>query len=88
MLPDSLLHAGMLVELALAASCFGILFLGIWIFCNPVTFWDQFNPYLKPYTRFTLALGRVIGSLWVSGAVFGCILLLGNAVRAGLRHRW
>ena len=85
---DFLWNAGALLDFLLTAACFGILLLGIWILRNPAAFWDQFNPYLKPYGWFTLILGRVIGSLWASGAVFGCIILVGNAIRAGLHHHW
>jgi hypothetical protein len=88
MIPDSLMHAGLLVDLELAAACFGILMLGVWICRNPGAFWDQFNPYLKPYRRTTLGLGRVIGWLWSFGAVLGCIIAVGNAVRDGMRHHW
>jgi len=88
MIPDSLMHAGLLVDLELATACFGILLLGIWIFRKPGAFWDQFNPYIKPYGRFTLRLGRVIGSLWSFGAVCGCVIALGNAVRDGMHHVW
>ena len=85
---DSVARSGALVNFLLAGVCFGILILGVWIARNPGPFWDQFNPYLKPYGRFTLALGRVIGSLWAFGAVFGCAILVGNAIRAGLSHHW
>jgi hypothetical protein len=88
MLPDALMHAGALVELLLALGCAAIFVLGIWITRNPAGFWDQFNPYLKPYSRFTLGLGRLIGSLWAAGAFLGCILFIGNAIQAGLHHRW
>lgn len=82
------MHAGVLADLVVATACFGILVLGVWISRNPSAFWDQFNPYLKPYGRFTLRLGRVIGSLWSFGATFGCIIALGNAIRDGLHHHW
>jgi len=88
MIPNSLMHIGVMADLALATACFGILVLGIWICRNPGAFWDQFNPYLKPYGRFTLGLGRMIGSLWSFGAVFGCIIAVGNAVRDGMQHHW
>ena len=88
MLPDALLHTGVVTDLLLFAVCFGILVLGIWIARYPAAFWDQFNPFLKPYNHFTLGLGRVIGSLWTVGAVSGCILFVGNAIQAGLHHRW
>lgn len=87
-LPDSLMHAGALVDLLLFAGCFAILLLGLWIARNPAAFWDHFNPYLQPYGRFTLGLGRVIGSLWALGAVAGCVLFVGNAIQAAMRHRW
>jgi hypothetical protein len=83
-----LAHAGVLVDLLLASGCFVVLVLGIWIFRNPGAFWDEFNPYLRPYGRFSLGLGRLIGSLWSFGAIFGCILALGNAIRAGVHHHW
>lgn len=76
------------MDLVLLATCFSILLGGLWIFKNPVGFWDQFNPYLKPYGRITLALGRVIGSLWAFGAALGCIILIGNVIREGLHHHW
>ena len=82
------MHAGVLVDLGLAVACFGILALGIWILRNPEAFWDQFNPYLKPYGSFTLRLGRAIGSLWSLGAVLGCIIAVGNAVRDAMNHHW
>jgi hypothetical protein len=85
---DSLSNAAALPDFLLASACLGILMLGIWILRNPAAFWDQFNPYLKPYGALTLLLGRTIGSLWAFGAVFGCVMLLGNAVRAGLQHHW
>jgi hypothetical protein len=88
MIPDFLMHAGVLVDLILATACFGILVLGVWIYRNPGAFWDQFNPYLKPYGHFTLGLGRVIGSLWSFGAILGCIIAVGNAVRHGVHHHW
>jgi len=86
--PDSLMPAGMVVDLVLAFACLAILALGVWICRNPGAFWDQFNPYLKPYGRFALGLGRVIGSLWSFGAVLGCIIAMGNAVRDAIRHHW
>ena len=82
------MHTGVLIDVLLLAVCSAILVLGIWIAKNPAAFWDQFNPFLKPYNRFTLRLGRVIGSLWTIGAVAGCILFVGNAIQAGLHHRW
>ncbi|PYY01067.1 MAG: hypothetical protein DMG64_15550 [Acidobacteria bacterium] len=88
MIPDSLMHAGVLVDLGLATVCFAILALGIWIWRNPEAFWNEFNPYLKPHRSFTLSLGRVIGSLWSFGAVLGCIITIGNAVRDGVHHHW
>jgi len=88
MIPDSLMHAGLLVDLELATACFGILVLGVWICRHPAAFWDQFNPYLKPYRRLTLGLGRVIGSLWSFGAICGFVIAVGNAVRDGLHHHW
>jgi len=84
----ALAHVGALVDLLLFVTCFSILLAGLWICENPVRFWDQFNPYLKPYGQFTLALGRVIGSLWAFGAALGCIVLIGNAIRESLRHHW
>jgi hypothetical protein len=87
-LPNALLHAGVLIDLLLCAACFGILLLGLWIARHSAAFWDQFNPYLKPYSRLTLALGQLIGSLWAIGAVFGCVLFMGNAIQAGLHHHW
>jgi hypothetical protein len=81
-------HAGVLGNLLLAAVCFAVLWLGLWMVRYPSAFWDQFNPYLKPYSRSVIFLGRVIGSLWAAGAVSGCILLFGNAIRAGLNRHW
>lgn len=81
-------NAGALPDLLLAVACSGVLVLGTWMLRNPAAFWDHFNPYLKPYGRFTLVLGRVVGSLWAFGAVLGCIILVGNAIRAGLHHHW
>lgn len=88
MLPNSILQAGALLDVLLFAACGMILILGLWIARNPAAFWDQFNPYLSPYSKTTLNLGRVIGSLWTCGAVCGCVLFVGSAVRAGLDHRW
>ncbi|HWC16226.1 MAG TPA: hypothetical protein VG498_04400 [Terriglobales bacterium] len=85
---DLVAHAGVLVDVLLFATCFVILLGGLWIYKNPVGFWDQFNPYLRPYGRLTLALGKVIGSLWAFGAVLGCIVLIGNAIRQSLHHHW
>jgi hypothetical protein len=87
-LPDALLHAGALLDVLVSAGCFMILLIGLWIARNPAAFWDRFNPYLKPYSRFTLRLGRLIGSLWAVGAVAGCILFIGNAIQAGIHHHW
>jgi hypothetical protein len=69
-------------------ACFGVLVFGVLIYRNPVLFWDQFNPYLKPYSRFTIAIGKLIGSLWAAGATLGCIALAGNAIRESLHHHW
>ena len=85
---EALAHAGALVDLLLFITCFVILRAGLWICRNPVGFWDQFNPYLKPYGQFTLVLGRVIGSLWALGAALGCVVLIGNAIRESLLHHW
>jgi len=85
---DFLFRAGAVIDLALCAVCFGILVAGVWIWRNPSEFWDQFNPYLKPYQLGTLVLGRVIGCLWAFGAALGCVVLIGNAIRESLRHHW
>jgi hypothetical protein len=87
-LPEAILHAGVFLDVLLLAACAAILILGLWTLRHPATFWEQFNPYLRPYGRFTLVLGRMIGSLWACGAALGCILFIGNAVKAGLDHRW
>jgi hypothetical protein len=87
-LSEALLHTGVLVNILLSGVSVSVLLLGLWIWRDQVAFWDQFNPYLKPYSRFTLRLGRVIGSLWAFGAIVGCILFLGNAVQAALQHHW
>jgi hypothetical protein len=73
-------------DLLLASLVFGVFLLGSWIVRNPARFWDQFNPYLKPYGKTTLALGRTIGALWAFGAVLGCLVLVGNAIRDAGRH--
>ena len=88
MFADTIAHTGALIDLLLAAFCLGILVFGIWILRNPVAFWDQFNPYLRPYGRPTLILGRVIGSLWAVSAVSACVILIGNAARASVNHHW
>ena len=85
---DVFFRAGALIDLLLCAACLAILFGGLWIVRNPENFWDQFNPYLKPYHRATLALGKVIGTLWAFGAALGCVVLIGNAIRESLRHHW
>jgi hypothetical protein len=83
-----LAHAGVVADLAVFGACFAILAFGYWSAWNPVLFWDQFNPYLKPYSRLTLALGRLIGSLWAFGAALACVVTLGDAVRALVQHHW
>jgi hypothetical protein len=88
MFADAIAHTGALIDILLALVCGGILAFGLRILRNPVAFWDQFNPYLKPYGRSTLILGRVIGSLWTFSAASACIILVGNAVRASLLHHW
>lgn len=85
---DGLLRAGALLNVLFSAMCFAVLVTGVWIFRNPVGFWDQFNPYLKPYHRLTLALGKLIGSLWAFGAALGCFVFIANAIRASLQHHW
>jgi len=85
---DQLFRAGALMDVALSMICFTVLVAGVWIWRNPAEFWDQFNPYLKPYQRATLVLGKVIGSLWAFGATLGCVVLVGNAIRESLRHHW
>jgi hypothetical protein len=85
---DLLFRAGALVDLLLCAICFAVLLTGVWIWRNPAGFWDQFNPYLQPYHRATLVLGKVIGSLWAFGAALACVVLIGNAIRESLRHHW
>jgi len=86
--PEAFSHVGALADLFFLITCFAVLRAGLWIYRNPVGFWDQFNPYLKPYGIFTLALGKLIGSLWAFGAALGCILFTGNAIRESLRHHW
>lgn len=76
------------MNVAFSAICFTVLLTGVCIFRNPAGFWDQFNPYLKPYHRLTLALGKIIGSLWALGATVGCFIFIGNAIRASLQHHW
>ena len=71
-----------------SAVCLTVLMTGIWILRNPAGFWDRFNPYLKPYHHVTLVLGRIIGSLWAFGAALGCVVFIGNAIRASLQHHW
>lgn len=88
MLPEAILHAGVLFDVLLLGACIAILMLGLWTVRHPAAFWEQFNPYLRPQGTITLALGRVIGSLWASGAALGCVLFIGNAVKAALDHRW
>ena len=85
---DGLLRAGALLNVLFSAMCFAVLVTGVWIFRNPVGFWDQFNPYLKPYHRLTLALGKLIGSLLAFGAALGCFVFIANAIRASLQHHW
>jgi ABC-type transport system involved in multi-copper enzyme maturation permease subunit len=80
--------AGAVTDSIVFAICAGILLFGCWVIRNPVLFWEQFNPYLKPYGRATLALGRMIGSLWALGAALGCVITFGDAVRATLHHHW
>jgi len=81
-------HAGAIADFAGFGFCAGILILGYWIVRDPVLFWEQFNPYLKPYGSLTLALGRAIGSLWAFGAAFGCVITFGDGVRAIFGHHW
>jgi len=88
MLADFIANAGALLDLLFLGVCLSVLLLGVWISRNPVAFWDQFNPFLKPYSRFTLGLGRAIGFLWAFGAGCGCIVVVGGAVRAGIHHHW
>ena len=88
MFTDAVAHTGALIDILLALFCGTILAFGVWILRNPVAFWDQFNPYLKPYGRSTLILGRVIGSHWTFSAASACIILVGNAIRASLLHHW
>lgn len=83
-----LAQAGVVADLAAFATFFGLLAFGYWSARNPVLFWDQFNPYLKPYGRLTLALGRLIGSLWALGAALACVITFGDALRALLQHHW
>jgi hypothetical protein len=85
---DVFLRAGALINVFSCAVCFAVLAMGVWMFRNPAGFWDQFNPYLKPYHRVTLILGKIIGSLWAFGAAFGCFVFIGNAIRASLNHHW
>lgn len=85
---DVLLREGALVDVFFCAVCFAVLVTGIWIFRNPEGLWDHFNPYLKPYHRLTLVLGKIIGSLWAFGAALGCFLFMGSAIRALLQHHW
>lgn len=85
---DFIAHAGVLVNAVLGGLCLGICLLGVWTWRDPAAFWDQFNPFLKPYSRLTLTLGRVIGFLWAAGAVCGCLVVFGNALRAGINHHW
>ena len=86
MLPGFLIRPTATADLLLAAIVFGIFLLGGWVVRHPAAFWDRFNPYLKPYGKVTLALGRAIGALWAFGAALGCIILVGNAVRDAGRH--
>lgn len=88
MVPDVIAHAGVLINILLAAACFGVLLFGVWMARDPHAFWNTFNPFLKPYSQFTLRLGLVIGLLWIVGAVCGWLIVCGNAVRAGLHHHW
>jgi hypothetical protein len=86
--PDAVFHFGVVVDLLFLAFSVGILVWGVWIAKDPTGFWNQFNPFLKPYSSLTLCLGRVIGSLWALGAASACLLFLGNAIQAGLHHQW
>ena len=85
---EVLFRAGALINLVFSAICFAVLVTGVWIFRHPAGFWDQFNPYLKPYHRLTLVLGKLIGSLWALGAAVGCFVFIGSAIRASLQHHW
>ena len=85
---DLLLRAGALIDVFFCAVCFAVLVTGVWIIRNPAGFWDQFNPYLKPYHSLILALGKIIGALWAFGAALGCFVFIGNAIRASLQHHW
>jgi hypothetical protein len=85
---DVLFRAGALASVLFSLMCFAVLITGVWVFHNPADFWDQFNPYLKPYHRLTLALGKLIGTLWAFGAALGFFVFIANAIRASLQHRW